>query len=112
MTDPSLEPLAARYREFKTRTFPTDWATVVNGVGLASLATRAERCMDDVVWKHLPRSTVDELLRLLAMCERALPALPPEPHDYFDELRSIVLDALHWAKRHRPWHFQDIPTVP
>jgi hypothetical protein len=67
--------------------------------------------MDDVLSNHLPRATVDELLRLLELCERALPSLPPAPRDYFEALRSMIAESLRLAKRLRPWHFDDRLTT-
>ena len=40
-----LGDLAARIQAFRQQPFPTDWAKVVNGIGLVSLATRAERAL-------------------------------------------------------------------
>jgi hypothetical protein len=113
MSDPFIEDLKARYDVFKKRPFPTDWAKVVNGIGLVSLTMRAERCLGDAIHKHLPRPTIDELLRLLDMFERALPApLPSESRGYFEELRDILAESLRYAKLYRAWHFHDRSTTP
>ena len=121
----ALDALAARVHAFRQRPFPTDWAKVVNGVGLASLAMRAERSLGEISWlgyfcnfrrSYLltlgePEATAGRLhdgLRLLAeQLDRALPALPPEPRGYFAGLRALVADAATLAAR---WRTFDDPA--
>jgi hypothetical protein len=44
----ALDEFAKRVRVFRRQPFPTDWAKVVNGVGLVSLVTRVERTLGEV----------------------------------------------------------------
>ena len=109
--DPYSERMAAfeawwaRVRAFRARPFPTDWARVVAGVGLASFSMRVERTLEPLpamyCWKPdylhrigLAQSTVKELRELHDGFAPFLPALPPEPRAYFEEFRALVADAL------------------
>jgi len=109
--DPYRERLAAfeawwqKVRSFQRRPFPTDWAVVVAGVGLASFSMRAERSlstlasMGDRKPAYLHRigraqSMTEELEALLGGFDRFLPALPPEPRSYFDAFRLLVVEAV------------------
>ena len=114
--DPYRQRLAAfddywaGVRLFRQRPFPTDWARVVDGVGLASFTMRVERSLGEMsalsYWKpsYLHRSgkapaKVAELRALLATFDRFLPALPPAPRAYFHDLRSLVSDAVAFTDR-------------
>ena len=111
--DPYRERKAAfdayweRVRLFKGRPFPTDWAKVVNGVGLASFTMRVERQLSELSslsnhdWKpsYLHRigaaqSMTADLRALLETFDRFTPTLPPEPRAYFIDLRNLVTAAI------------------
>jgi hypothetical protein len=38
-----------------------------------------------------------ELKAILAPFDQFLPALPPEPHAYFNELRGVIVAAIEWT---------------
>lgn len=119
----ALDALDARFHAFRQRPFPTDWAKVVNGVGLASLAMRAERSLGELSWlswfcnfrrSYLltlgePEATAgrlhDALRPLVEQLDRVLPALPPEPQGYFADFRALVADPAALAARW--WTFDD-----
>ena len=95
-------------QRFWRQPFPTEWARVVNGIGLASLALRAEHTFGDLAghWNPeyvrgsgLAQSTAERLRTILEDLERATPALPPEPRAYFDQLRALVADAIALTER-------------
>ena len=109
--DEQFDRLRERFRAFRGVAFPTEWAKVVNGVGLASLAMRAEKCLSQLtssdtyaarrvelrdLWRA--PATAAELNTLLDLHDRTLPALPPGPRAYFDELHAMVRDALAYTK--------------
>lgn len=111
------EALSARLNRFRGRPFPTEWAKVVNGVGLASLTMRAERALGDIARLHSmcefrlsylhsigePRSTAaalfDALHPMPAEFDRFLAALPPDARAYFADLRALVADGLALAEQ-------------
>jgi hypothetical protein len=95
----------ARVRSFRQQPFPTDWAKVVAGVGLASFSMRVEHSLSWIPMlgsfkpDYLRRtgqaqSTVKDLRDLLVVFDQFLPSLPPEPRHYFEDFRSLVADAL------------------
>ena len=119
MTDPYRERMAAfdalwaRVRLFHARPFPTEWAKVANGVGLASFAMRAEKALGALFplteykpsYLHSIRAShgiIGELRTVLATFDRFMPALPPDPRSYFEDLRSLVAEAVAFA---REWWF-------
>jgi len=100
--------VSSRDRQFRSRPFPIGWAKVVNGVGLASFTNRVERGLSalsgfsslKLSYLHaigaIPE-TVAELKVILATFDRFLPALPPEPHAYFNEFRGVIVAAIEWT---------------
>src|SRR5687768_1585536 len=42
----ALNVLWTRWAAFRSRPFPYEWAKVVNGVGLATLSMRADKCFN------------------------------------------------------------------
>jgi len=104
----AFDTLWSRVREFRRRPFPTDWAKVVNGVGLASFTYRVERGLSALSglssWKPSYLHTIGaiqepvaELRAIEATFDQFLPALPPEPHAYFNELRGVIVAAIEWT---------------
>jgi hypothetical protein len=73
---------------------------VVNGVGLATLSMRVDECLSKIFDYYPPgRATVRvnltaDLETAMALCDRALLCLPEDPRPYFEELRSVLHDAL------------------
>ena len=113
--DPYRERMAAfnaywaSVRLFRDRPFPHDWAKVVNGVGLASFSMQVERRLGELsslsYWKPAylystgqAQSAVANLQATLAEFDSFLPALPPEPRSYFEDLRSLVADAIAFTE--------------
>ena len=110
----SLGDLAARIQAFRQQPFPTDWSKGVNGIGLVSLSTRAERALGEVAalggWNpEYLRETgqaqaIDADLReILTSLDQALPALPAEPRHYFEQCRSLVAEAAALADAWWAW---------
>ena len=110
----SLDDLAARIQAFRPQPFPTDWAKVVNGIGLVSLAMRAERTLGEVAalgdWNPdylretgRAQSIDADLREILTSFEQALPALPAEPRHYFEQCRSLVAEAAALADAWWAW---------
>ena len=87
---------------FRERRFPTDWAKVVNGVGLVSLAMSAEGVFGDMEghWnpKYLRRTGLAQATAsdLNAMLDGPTGRCPPPPErtGYFDELRTLARDGV------------------
>jgi hypothetical protein len=109
--DPNRERTAALdayrtlERRFKDRPFPHDWAKVVNGVGLVTLTERVEHYLGAFSFLNdrglaysyqarEARQVVADLRAVLPEFDRFLAALPAEPRSYFEDLRSLVSDAL------------------
>lgn len=89
-------------RRFHERSFPHAWARVVNDVGLATLDMRAERCLNEFIGMNsYAARVVEELRRLVRMCDQVLPALPDEPRAYFGELRALLAASLDLGERLR-----------
>ena len=99
-----------RVRLHRRRPFPTDWAKVVAGVGLASFTMRVEDVLAHLPqWAEykahylhslgVPQSIVPGLHDLLPPFDRFLPSLPPEPRRYFEDLRSLVVEAIELTDR-------------
>ena len=108
--DPYRRRLAAfdafgeRVRAFRGRPFPTDWARVVGGVGLASFSMRVERVLSTLpglgeLKPEYARGTgvagtvLADLGGLLRTFDDFVDALPPGPRAYFEDMRGLVADA-------------------
>ena len=95
----ALDALWTRWAAFRSRPFPHEWAKVVNGVGLATLSMRAETCLNTLFGYYPPgrasmrMNLTSDLDTAVAWCDEALPCLPDEPRQYFEDLRSILHDA-------------------
>jgi hypothetical protein len=117
----AFEAWGERWSAFRMRPFPTDWAKVVAGVGLASFSMRVEKSFWKMstmgVWKpwYVHRMgwavpAVEDLRDILRQFDMFLPALPPEPRRYFEEFRSLAADAL--ALTERWWAAADDRPAP
>ena len=104
----AFDTFLSQLQQFRGRPFPMGWAKVVNGVGLASFTNRVERALGVLSgfsslkpsYLHAVgaiQETVAELKAILATFDRILPALPPEPHSYFDEFRAVIVAAIEWT---------------
>ena len=111
----------ARVRAFrKDRSFPTDWAKVVAGVGLVSFSMRVEQVLSNMSMMYCftpqylhdtgqAEAVTHDLDALLREFDRFLPSLPPEPRSYFEDVRALVNEALQLAGKH--WAIPGADTV-
>ena len=101
----AFDELSSRIRLSRDRPFPTDWARVLNGVGLASFTMRVERVLNELsglsdlkpTYLHATGTAASigaELRTLLGIADQFMPALPSEPRAYFNDLRGLVADAV------------------
>ena len=104
----AFDTLCSRMGQYRSRPFPTGWAKVVNGVGLASFTDRVGRGLGALSgfsslkpsYLHAIRAAQEtgaELKAIVATFDQFLPALAPEPRAYFDDLRGAVVAAIEWT---------------
>jgi hypothetical protein len=99
-----FQPLEQRLRGFRAKPFPTQWARVVNDVGIASLGMAADKWFDEFIRGHNSMKSVTfQLRQIVQKCDRILPALDETALLYFAEMRSIALECLDLARKRRPF---------